>query len=268
MFDSHRSYWNFVDSVHKSRYFRSETDLHFLEAIFESSKERWETLQAGAYLYRAQIGHDWRSDGSSEFSEEEVEFPCAYPPSRMKPLPNRASEGRANPKGAPVLYTATEYQTAVAEVRPWVGAYVSVAAMELQRDVTIVNSTEDDQRIIIYGDDAEIAPEKRAKQVWRDIDRAFAQPYDPRDESVAGYAPTQVIAEFFRRRGLDGIAYRSAMGGPGHNVALYDPALAEVIKCDLVRIKGVRFDFLETDNPYYVDSKRKRVQKNEADIAN
>jgi len=256
VFESHRSYWHFRKSVTESRYFRSEADLRFLETLFESSRERWETLPAGSVAYRAQAGHDWRSDDPDEFGEDQSQYPCAFSPDRMKPLPNRASEGRVNSKGTPVLYTATEYQTALSEIRPWVGAYVSVAAMELQRDVKVVNCTEDDQRIIIYGDDARIAPEMRAKQVWRDIDRAFAQPYDPTDQTMAGYAPTQVIAEFFRSRGLDGLAYRSAMGGAGHNVALYDPGIAEVIKCDLVTIKGVHFDYLEADNPYYIRSKR------------
>jgi RES domain-containing protein len=257
-FESHRSYWWFRDSVNASRYFRSETDQKFLNTLYELSWQRWETVPAGAYLYRAQTGHDWRSHDLDDFGEDGSSFPCAHPPERMKPLPDRASEGRANPKGAPILYTATEAQTAVAEVRPWVGAYVSVAVLELQRDVTVVNCTEDDQRIVIYRDDAQIKPEERAKQVWRDIDRAFAQPYDPADQTVAAYAPTQVIAEFFRGKGLEGIAYRSAMGGAGHNLALYDPSVAEVVKCDLVQIKAVRFDYLEVDNPYYIASKRKR----------
>lgn len=253
-FDSYRSYRSFVTSVNQSRYFRSETDLRFLEAVFESSLERREIIPAGAVLFRAQVGHDWRKD--DRFDDDDISYPCAHPPQRMKPLPNRASEGRVNPKGAPVLYTATNYETAVAEVRPWVGAYVSVAAMELQRAVTLVNCTEDDRRIWLRFDDAEPTPSERAKQVWQDIDRAFAQPYDPADTTIAGYAPTQVLAEFFRREGLDGIAYRSAMGGPGHNVALYDPGVAELIKCDLVEIRAVNFDYTEVDNPYYVRSKR------------
>lgn len=40
----------------------------------------------------------------------------------MKPLSNSASEGRANPKGIPYLYVATDKETAMSEVRPSLGA--------------------------------------------------------------------------------------------------------------------------------------------------
>lgn len=253
-FDSHRDYWRFVESVNQSRYFRQDPDIRFLETLFESSQARRERLPASSILYRAQIGHDWFNEEDAP-NEDCVGTPCQYPPERMKPLPDRASEGRANSKGIPVLYLATHQATAVSEVRPWVGAYVSVAAMELQRELQIVNCTEDDQRIRVYGDNGPMDPAKRALEVWRDIDRAFARPFDPSDQTIAGYAPTQIIAEFFRRRGLDGVAYRSAMGGKGHNVALFDPTTAEIVRCDLLQVKAVAYSTVEVNNPYYVKSK-------------
>jgi hypothetical protein len=132
--------------------------------------------------------------------------------------------------------------------------------MELQRDVTIVNCTEDDRRITVYGDQ-EPEPAEREISVWRDIDRAFSTPYDPNDQQIAGYAPTQVIAEFFRTQGLDGLAYRSAMGGEGHNVALFDFEAVEVLKCDLLGVLSVNHALYEAANPYYIGSKRKSESK-------
>ncbi|MFZ0569740.1 MAG: RES domain-containing protein [Rhodomicrobium sp.] len=44
----------------------------------------------------------------------------------MKPIPNWLSEGRANPRGIPYLYLASTRDTALAEVRPWIGSHITV----------------------------------------------------------------------------------------------------------------------------------------------
>ena len=48
----------------------------------------------------------------------------------MKPLGGRATDGRANPRGIPCLYLATTKETAMSEVRPWIGSYVSAGQFE------------------------------------------------------------------------------------------------------------------------------------------
>jgi RES domain-containing protein len=166
----------------------------------------------------------------------------------MKPRPDRASDGRVNPRGIPCLYTATHAETAAAEVRPWIGTYVSVAQMRILHDLTVVNCTSDDQRNMIYF--AEPSAPEREISVWRDIDRAFARPVE-RDEHSAEYAPTQVIAEMFRQHGFDGIAYRSSLG-KGHNIALFDLDAAEVLNCTVHQVRGIRLDVPEVANRYYV----------------
>jgi len=67
----------------------------------------------------------------------------------------------------------------------------------------------------------------------------------------AGYAPTQVIAEFFKTHGLDGVGYRSAYG-KGYNVVLFDTATAQLINCALYDVKDITFDFQQADNPYFI----------------
>jgi RES domain-containing protein len=171
----------------------------------------------------------------------------------MKPLVNRAREGRANPKGIPYLYLATHQETAVAEIRPWIGSSVSIAVFRLSREVRVVNAVSDDHRLIVYA--SEPKPEVREREVWRDIDRAFSQPVTSAD-NTADYAPTQVLAEFFRESGLDGVAYGSSLG-PGHNLALFDIDAATLVKCDLVEICGVKFDFSLAANPYFMSAASK-----------
>lgn len=49
----------------------------------------------------------------------------------MKPLRDKASEGRANPKGIPYLYLATTKEAPMSEVRPWIGSDISVGQFKL-----------------------------------------------------------------------------------------------------------------------------------------
>jgi hypothetical protein len=116
----------------------------FLRTVLATCRERVGTLKAGSHFWRAQHGHDWRLTGPEE---AEIEIPCAYSASRMKPLPGRASDGRANPRGIPSLYVATTKETAMSEVRPWVGSYVSVGQLRMLQDVEVVDCTRGQARL-------------------------------------------------------------------------------------------------------------------------
>ena len=67
---------------------------------------------------------------------------------------------------------------------------------------------------------------------------------------MAEYVPTQVIAEFFRVNGFDGVVYKSKLGS-GFNIALFDIAAAELINCSLVTVNGLSFTFGELEKTYY-----------------
>jgi hypothetical protein len=94
------------------------------------------------------------------------------------------------------------------------------------------------------------APE-RERAVWRDIDRAFSRPAAVGDD-VASYVPTQIMTEIFREDGFDGVAYGSSLG-PGHNIALFDLDAADVLNCSLVEIGGLKLQYSQAANPYFVE---------------
>jgi hypothetical protein len=246
-FASYLSYQQFAESVRTVwRYVGGSEQRAFLEVLLATSVPRQKVISRGAGLWRAQLGHDWYP--ADDCSEEQ---PAPHDIERMKPRRNRAREGRANPKGIPYLYVATHQDTAVAEVRPVVGSYVSVARFALKRDVHVVNCVTDDHRLMAYSCEPE--PEERERAVWQDIDRAFSQPVT-RDDDTADYAPTQIIAEFLRANGLDGVAYGSSLG-PGHTIALFDVEVAGPTNCGLLEIQAVKFDSAVAANPYSVPQK-------------
>jgi hypothetical protein len=93
-------------------------------------------MKEGFVLWRAQLGHEYREEKQGD---EVFEIEAAYSPARMKPLPDKAYDGRANPKGIPCLYLATRKETALSEVRPWIGSYVSVGQFKILRDVELID---------------------------------------------------------------------------------------------------------------------------------
>jgi len=241
-FKSWLSYFDYEHALkHRSRYIHIPEIKQFLQTVLETARNRIKSIPKDRFLWRAQLGHDWR-----QVHEENVHAP--HSPERMQPMLGRAAEGRVNPKGIPYLYLSSNRETALAEVRPWVGSYVSVGQFKILKDLKVVYCTTERKGLITY--EKEPRPKEREKAVWADIDEAFARPVTPTDD-VADYVPTQVIAEFFKANSFDGIVYRSSLG-TGYNAALFDVGVADIINCFLFEVCNIKFDFEETANPYFI----------------
>lgn len=224
----------------------------FLNEVLHTSKTRQIDLKQGSILWRAQLGGDLRQ------SKEEAEESVPHPPARMCPLPYMATEGRANPKGIPVLYLATDKETSMGEVRPWVGSEISVAQFRVLKNLKLIdcslNHSSGDPFYynVETSDFYEPVEIEREKAVWTHIDKAFSEPVIA-NENQAYYVPTQIIAELFRRNGLDGVVYKSLLG-KGFNVALFDINTAELINCNLFVLQKISFEFVQAGNPYFMCS--------------
>jgi hypothetical protein len=195
-------------------------------------------------LWRAQLGYD--KDKTKDRSPAELCHP--FRSERMKPCRDRAREGRANPKGIPYLYLATNKNVAMAEVHPWIGSNISLGRFLTTRDLCIVDCTQDVCDMALWYADEPNEDEKE-KIVWCYINSAFAEPVTHAD-STADYVPTQIIAEQLRKSGCDGIQYRSALGKKGFNVVLFDIGAAELKSCVLHIVDNICFDFGEGMNMY------------------
>lgn len=246
-FRSWQSYWDFERAVRRDRRFvRSAETEAFLENVREGAASRKVTLKEKGIFWRAQLGHDWRTEKQGD---DEFEVPCAYPPDRMKPLRDQASEGRANPKSIPCLYLATTKEAAMSEVRPWIGSEISVGQFKLLKPLDIIDCSREHDRQLIYFEEPSL--EEIERSVWAHIDRAFAEPMT-RSDRTADYVATQIIAELFKDAGYDGVAYKSKFGEEGYNIALFDLDAADLINCFLFRVDSIDMEFSQQDNPYFV----------------
>ena len=235
---------------YRTRFFHDQSVRDFLAAIAASVEGRVFELVQGKALWRAQVGHDLESRHQDDVIYEE---PVPFRPERMKPLRCSAHEGRVNPRCIPCLYTASNVETAVAEARPWLGALVSVAQLTPLRTLRLVNCGEGhDGKFDFYFD--EPSPKIREEAVWRAVGREFSKPVGP-DQRVAEYAPTQVLAEHFKKLGHDGIVYKSKLGS-GINLAFFDLDALAVHDVRLYPVKAVRVEVGEVQNSYVVKRRK------------
>jgi RES domain len=251
--------------VRQRRYMRTPEAQEFLSVVAATCKARLLPVPAKRIFWRAQLGHGLQVVDS-------VEQEAAYTPGRMKPRVDRAAEGRANPKGIPCLYLSTTADAAISEVRPWVGAAVSLAQFEVTRPLTVVDCSR------LHGQYFKLAfgnrifdavgatmsapsPDEFEKIVWAAIDSAFSAPVTEADD-VADYAPTQVLAELFRSEGYDGVAYKSAFGDDGFSVALFELDSARQLNGALHEVKSVKFEFSENPLDQYFIADDGKVVRN------
>jgi len=251
-FDGWASYNEFETSVESDlRYVRSKASEQFLAEVRASCARRRLVIPQKKIFWRARLGCEYEQVTNTHPDITVVhDEDRPYKQEGMKPIPNWQGEGRANPRGIPFLYLATTRDTALAEVRPWLGVTISVAQLQVERDLHVIDCSKHHSRDSILGI-FEDHTKTKEDGIWFAIDRAFATPVSKEDEA-RDYIPTQIIAELFKSEGYDGIVYKSLLSDDGFNIALFNLDDANVIYCALFKMDSISFGFKETGTEYFV----------------
>ncbi len=227
----------------KSRYVLERESQNFLEGIKDTCASRVKVIAPSSGLWRAQMGHNTLPFIQNNIEVDEIFVP--YPESRMRPLTDSATEGRANSKGIPCLYVASNKETAMSEIRPWLGSVVSVAKFSNRGELRVIDFSKHHNGTLPFffeePDDA-----KKIEAVWTHIDRAFSEPVTNSDQK-SDYAPTQIIAELVKSLGYDGIAFKSSLS-TGLNLALFDLNCVDFNCCNLFKVNNIQFSFENHDD--------------------
>lgn len=243
----------FIDRIlNEERHFWSDETNQFLNAMLESSKTRIRIVLAGSEYFRA------RACNTSE---------KVLPKEEMKPKKNLRSEGRVNPYNINVLYLANRKETAIAETRASNYKNVTVARFITTRDLKLVDLTLDrpnfDSYFFAYSPQTQNEAERYA---WVALGGAFSAPAEQSMHRDL-YTPTQIIAEFFKHNGFDGIIYQSQFDarqlksqkheGISENIALFylgdaDPVDAETwtIQHQIIEVAPKRNTSVTYKNDY------------------
>jgi RES domain-containing protein len=191
--------------------------------------ELGESHPAEAKFFRARIYRDLVRTQPFELSE------LGAPP------PEKVPAQRANRKGEPVLYLATNEKTALAEVRAWKGANVAIGTFELARKVEVLNLTKVPVISTPFFEE-DLAWKLNAKALLSRFAEELSRPVirGREEEEEFQYKPSQHACEAIRGAGYDGIVYPSAMGS-GHNLVFFDQRVARPIRSINVLVTSVSY---------------------------
>ncbi len=159
-------------------------------------------------FYRARI-----SDDSKHIPIKKME----------KPPKDKVGNGRANPIGISYLYTASDYETAIAEIRPHVGDYVCVGEFAISKSFKFIDIRNPRETISPFD---VIEREGLLEDVIDNIEylnklgKELSKPVIPRDANLE-YLSSQYICELIKHKNYDGVIYKSSVGD-GDNYAIFD----------------------------------------------
>lgn len=244
-FRSHNDFDIFQRAVRfERRYVHTTPVVEFLATLKTTLPERTRSLSKGTLLFRAQIGYD-------EVDIEGDVIITGFSEQRMKPNREFCGEGRANPRGIAYLYLSNHLDTCMAEMRPQRGEMLSVAQFKIQRNLKLVDCYSVAQQFgniqLIFSPPT--TQEGIGNAIWWQINQAFSRPVS-RGDTSSDYIPTQILVEFFRHHGFDGVCFKSGLG-EGHNFVLFDLASAELLNCGVYGVNAVKYEFEECANRYY-----------------
>ncbi|ELL0561892.1 RES family NAD+ phosphorylase [Vibrio vulnificus] len=186
-------------------------------------------LPEGTKLWRSRVMHLGQK---AVYSKDEM----GAPPSHV------ATAGRINPEGISYLYAALEENTAISEVRPWVGANISSGQLVSTTEIKLVDMRMKELDLSSVSGETPWAEQPNVtRQITKQlIDKMyFSAPIHSGDN--LSYIASQFIAEKLKNLGADGILYPSVLNQSGLNVCLFEPALAQVVSVRLVQVEQVEY---------------------------
>jgi hypothetical protein len=111
-------------------------------------------------------------------------------------------DGRNNAAGASYLYAAEDMATACAEIKTNLRSLISVAEFEVKSPLTVIDFSKDDKKFTHNRND------EYGMSLGRFITLLMLEYCQPAS-SKEDYKVTQIISDYIRKMGFDGIIYRS-----------------------------------------------------------
>lgn len=162
------------------------------------------------------------------------------------PPPEKATSGRANSAGIPVLYLASDKDTAIAEVRPDPGERVQIAHFEIiEGKVLDLRDEASYSSPFRLEEPNDIATLNAFLSLFRKIAQGLATPIVKADR-ILEYLPYQFICELLQTQGFDGILFPSSVSR-GNNLVLFDVSKTKASYSSLHRV--TRHSFETTREP-------------------
>ncbi|MDD3085128.1 MAG: RES family NAD+ phosphorylase [Candidatus ainarchaeum sp.] len=159
------------------------------------------------------------------------------------PPVNKTKDMRANYKYIPYLYCSNKPYIAISEVKPRVGAKISVASILVLDTLKLFDLTMQSKPINIT---------KEKEDLLNDLSEIFSKPITADDEYL-DYIPSQYISEFIKNIGYDGIVYRSVYDNDifnlssnaskrRYNIVIFNYDKCKPVATNMIKIKNINIE--------------------------
>lgn len=207
----------FEERLQKENSFKVEGDALVLIKILEHEITNY--LDNDIQLFRARIGYDIKIFNLDMIGMDIVDTKEFFVPYRNEqissPPPPKAQPARLSRSGISYVYVASEKETAIAEVRPHPGHFISMGEFILNKRLKFA-----DFRAISILNFFESEKEVENFIFLNDINKRLSIPITPEEREK--YLFTQFITNVIRLAGFDGVIFNSSVGD-GFNVVVFDP---------------------------------------------
>lgn len=223
----HSIWESFKDEIKNINRFHIENiiDLKKLKNFFEN-ETFINNIKKGRIFYRSRI-----SDQKGIEKEK-----MGNPPK------DKATAGRANPKGISYLYLADEVYTSLYEARATLYDYVSVGDFKLLDDIKILNLRDTINDPISWAEQEAIDDYLIYIPFIRTLQKELSLPIRRLDKEI-DYLPTQYLSEFIKSIGFDGVEFQSSLYSNGYNLAIFQPEKFECLKVKVYEIKDIKLQY-------------------------
>jgi copper chaperone CopZ len=213
-----RQFSNEINTILKKA-FASFNDYEY-QKLTEKEKDIWD------YIINIPI-EDWEQYYKNELNLQNTIFWGHNAIESDAPKKNN-SQGRVNPVGISCLYATNNINTAISEIQPSIGQIISVAEIEINKELNIFNfnffDAFKDNKEFMEKSLSEIEeklgfPFDNIKVIFNVISEYFSRPSFGQAEN---YYTTQYLSEYIKNKGFDGLIFNSSLTQDGLNIVLFD----------------------------------------------
>lgn len=247
---------------HYSRFFDSEPTSGnvsreaLLGPIAELLNSVETILPVGKFLWRACQARETKGNTPQEIMDS------VGPP----PI-DRSAHNRMSPAGISYMYAGDVPETCIAEIKPSVGDDIWLGQFALIKELKLLDLSKIPAfKFKSIFDESYNHDITWASGFMKHFTTEISKPFSP-DVATLEYIPTQLLSEFIRSRGYDGLTYASSQCPVGFNYTLFcGPRLShysleaspfmetlvpfktwlQLVCFKTIRIEGVTFSFLKS----------------------
>ena len=208
----------------KQRFFFDKED-PLLKTISKYASQMEEVLNKDSTVYRSRIMTD---DMMFEDSKnDDSNFPVLNKKEIGAPPSHCANAGRLNPEHISYLYVSNTPICSISELRPAIKTLVAVGKGNINRDVKCLSFLRCPQEC-----DEKYELQALQATIWQ-FGTVVNNPIE--------YTATQVIAEFIKEIGYQGIVYPSSQTKDKINYLLFDPEACDFVSTSSYSIENISY---------------------------